>query len=440
MSLAAHWKELDLYASIKIICLRLEFLVDYICGWWLPLYGTLRFLTVLVFLFLHKQVRSLALFSWRLDDSCAPKTSEAAFAAFIVPCLKPYERVLDTVLYVSSEVLDISTYIIGSLLWLLWSPFQQIYRKILQLQQRVRLLLTNKTAISTDSVSNDASDGAIVTKEAKECLPRKTPRPRKVAKPRFSQIARPHMPGHLVAEGVSFPPIQTRLQPAERSYDQLPDFRDAMDRAQAAFYEAESPVRRKRSPHADIQSVNSTDAVLVLREGEEDASTLTLPRPSRKRPTTERPPEGMTSSPKRRRTVPNNTSVEKGQHSKASKALMKLPTTSAVGKRKATVIAKEAEYISPATRVTRTRVEIPSRAEDIPIAACAPATTTSRSNGTRPPVPVALSGTAKAHGAVAVTRETQAARHAALAARKQQVKQSAAADTASAVTKRKKRS
>lgn len=88
----------------------------------------------------------------------------------------------------------------------------------------------------------------------------KTPRRTKRSnKPRYSQIATPYVPGHLVANESVYPPVQPRLHPAERSADDLPAFQEAMDRAQAAFYEVGSPppvpqeeaTRRAKTLHAD---------------------------------------------------------------------------------------------------------------------------------------------------------------------------------------------
>lgn len=95
----------------------------------------------------------------------------------------------------------------------------------------------------------------------------KTPRRSKASKkPRYSQIATPYVPGHLVADESVYPPVQPRLHPAERSADDLPAFQEAMDRAQAAFYEIGSPPTHKHGNAVPRRMEQEEDPFLPVQQ------------------------------------------------------------------------------------------------------------------------------------------------------------------------------
>lgn len=162
----------------------------------------------------------------------------------LTPALKPYERVLDPLTYVLNEVLDISVYITGALLSFAVWPLVTAFRKA---KQGYRWVLPARPATFDTTVQGQPEDTASLTDG-------RTPKPRRRAKPRLSQTATPHAPGHLlIAADDSHASMTRRDMWPEASTDSMPAFREALDRAQAAFYEAESPERsRNRPQHLQI--------------------------------------------------------------------------------------------------------------------------------------------------------------------------------------------
>ena len=139
-----------------------------------------------------------------------------------------------------NDVLDILAYLSSLagqqallLLFGVTQPFRKAWATLAYMVSNVLPTLTRNTD-QVDSTA-DASDVHDTSKT-----------PKRKSKPRYSQIATPYVPGHLVSEEGAFPPVQARLPPAERSVDDLPAFQEALDRAQAAFYEASSPARPKQ--------------------------------------------------------------------------------------------------------------------------------------------------------------------------------------------------
>ena len=157
----------------------------------------------------------------------------------LTPALRLYERVLDPLTYVLNEVLDISVYIIGALLSFAIWPFVTAFRKA---KQGFQWLLPARPSTFDTSVQEQLEDTAIAADGT-------TPKPRRRAKPRLSQMATPHAPGHLlIAADDSHASMTRRDMWPEASTDSMPAFREALDRAQAAFYEAESPESSRNRP------------------------------------------------------------------------------------------------------------------------------------------------------------------------------------------------
>lgn len=201
---------------------RIERMLDVFLAWWFPLYSTFRFIGFAVFLVGHKKI------------------SDIAYTSFLVPTLKPYEKGLDRVHSLLNDVLDILAYLSSLagqqallLLFGVTQPFRKAWATLAHLVSYVLPARAYKP--DQGDITADAPDVQDTSKT-----------PKRKGKPRYSQIATPYVPGHLVSEEVAFPPVQARLPPAERSVDDLPAFQEALDRAQAAFYEASSPARPKQ--------------------------------------------------------------------------------------------------------------------------------------------------------------------------------------------------
>ena len=211
-----------------------------------------------------------------------------------MPTLKPYEKGLDRVHSLLNDVLDILAYLTSlagqQALLLLFGVTQPFRKAWATLAYPVSYVLPARTR---DTDTGDSTTGAPDVHDTSS----KTPKRR--GKPRYSQIATPYVPGHLVSEEVAFPPVQARLPPAERSVDDLPAFREALDRAQAAFYEASSPAGPKQGRAAAQQERElELEKTAPARRA---ANGGTAQRTKRKQANGEVDVEEAASPPKRRR-------------------------------------------------------------------------------------------------------------------------------------------
>lgn len=125
---------------------------------------------------------------------------------------------------------------------------------------KARLQLGSSTA-NAEEAEGDTTLLQVPSAEDTSKTPRRSKRS---TKPRYSQIATPYVPGHLVTDESVYPPVQPRLHPAERSADDVSAFQEAMDRAQAAFYEVSSPVN-ELSGHAE-SSISAKDRSRAQQE------------------------------------------------------------------------------------------------------------------------------------------------------------------------------
>ena len=144
-----------------------------------------------------------------------------------------------------NEILDITIYLFGKLLGFLLYPF----RFAGQYAHRLYHLFKAKATILEESAQAENMRTQAETK---------TPgRNKQRTKPRYSQMATPYVPGHLIAEAAAFPPVQPRLHPSERSVDDMPAFQEALDRAQAAFYEQEDDSLNRGNKSAMMERLSA---------------------------------------------------------------------------------------------------------------------------------------------------------------------------------------
>ena len=200
-----------------------------------------------------------------------PQIGEVGFTNLIVPTLRPYEKPLNAAIGILDDVADITGWLLTSAATTVW----HIIRTALAPFQRVWQVLT----WPYHRLFRSRHDGPMHEEPVAEtCMDKKTPRrSKRSTKPRYSQVATPHVPGHLVEEDQAFPPVQPRLDPAERSHDDLPAFQEALDRAQAAFYEASSPQRPNNTAHGDAaQDEEHTLALASRRNGQRGKGKHTL--------------------------------------------------------------------------------------------------------------------------------------------------------------------
>ena len=138
------------------------------------------------------------------------------------------------------DVADITSWLLSSAVSAVWQTLLKVFAPFVRLWQ----ILTWPVRRIFGGKSSAAEDATIPAQAV--AYDAKTPRrSKRTGKPRYSQVATPHVPGHLIGEDAAYPPVQPRLDPSERSLDDLPAFQEALDRAQAAFYEASSPQREK---------------------------------------------------------------------------------------------------------------------------------------------------------------------------------------------------
>lgn len=114
---------------------------------------------------------------------------------------------------------------------MLLSPLLALYHTLTPAKRKEE----RRSSETPVELTHNAHPSASTTTET----PNRTTRPSR--KPRYSDIATPYVPGHLVAESSLHPPVRPRLDPSERSFEDVNSFQEAMDRAQAAFYEPDSP-------------------------------------------------------------------------------------------------------------------------------------------------------------------------------------------------------
>lgn len=119
-----------------------------------------------------------------------------------------------------------------------------------------------KRAASSQTVEEPEGDTTLLQVAAVDTSSKTPRRSKRATKPRYSQIATPYVPGHLVADESVYPPVQPRLHPAERSVDDVSAFQEAMDRAQAAFYEVSSPVNDMNGQRQSRRSAQTEDPFL----------------------------------------------------------------------------------------------------------------------------------------------------------------------------------
>lgn len=152
------------------------------------------------------------------------------------------------------------------------SPIKQFARKTIGILQSAKATLqrSNRPPPS-ETVDTDSGLLAVPTDTNTTKTPRRSKR---ASKPRYSQIATPYVPGHLVADESVYPPVQPRLHPAERSADDVSAFQEAMDRAQAAFYEVSSPPIASRVEDDDDRAISGYSR---------EANDLSLPAQQRAR-------------------------------------------------------------------------------------------------------------------------------------------------------------
>lgn len=242
-------------ANLQIISLPLEKLIDNSIGWFLPFYSSFRTLVVIAFITYHKTA------------------GDIGYTHLLVPFLKPREPSLDWIFAWLNEVLDVLCYILVLAVEQLAHALSLVFSPIWKLHSQIRHLCRSPTDMEPKE-----KDGGAVSYEPDTTLLQvphasgisKTPR-RKQNKPRYSEAATPYVPGHLVADESVHPPVQPRLHPSERSADDLPAFQEAMDRAQAAFYEVGSP------PVVTDQTMASRK----VQTAQMDSSLLAVPRTAR---------------------------------------------------------------------------------------------------------------------------------------------------------------
>lgn len=200
------------------------------------------------------------------------------FSSFLMPLLRTYEKRFNAIFAVIEDAAEISGWVLGALLSTMRQALDVVLAPVWRLGSFItwpsRLLRRRGSRVRGIETESDVeTDGQSTRRPAKT--------PRKERKPRYSQVATPHVPGHLVAEASAYPPVQPRLDPAERSLDDLPAFQEALDRAQAAFYEA-SPERMLAG--TALNGKRSRQGVI---SGEPGPSAKVSQRISRRRKVTE---------------------------------------------------------------------------------------------------------------------------------------------------------
>lgn len=186
-----------------------------------------------------------------------------------MPFLKPREPSLDWISAWLNEVLDVACYIvvliakrIVSFVSLVLLPVRKTVNKVSSNLQAMKASLQRRSSVpNTEEAQGDTTLLQVPFTEDTSKTPRRSKR---ASKPRYSQIATPYVPGHLVADDSVYPPVQPRSHPAERSADDVSAFQEAMDRAQAAFYEVSSPVV-EMSGRAE-SSMNAKDRTRAQQE------------------------------------------------------------------------------------------------------------------------------------------------------------------------------
>ena len=177
------------------------------------------------------------------------QAGDIGYSHFLIPFLKPREPSLDWVFAWLNEILDVACYIVTlitrQIIDLLLLPLLPIKHGITRISSLLHAMkptfhrVTSSNATEEAEAEPDTTIRAVPSTSDSAKTPRRSKRS---SKPRYSEIATPYVPGHLVADESVYPPVQPRLHPAERSTDDVSAFQEAMDRAQAAFYEVSSSV------------------------------------------------------------------------------------------------------------------------------------------------------------------------------------------------------
>lgn len=218
------------------------------------------------------------------------QAGDIGYSHFLVPFLKPREPSLDWLFAWLNEVLDVVCYIAILIIKqvaygcsFVLAPLLIAVKYSKKLWAAVTSNLLSKKGEEADTHFQDPTMLQVPQVNGASKTPRRAKR-----KTRYSEIATPYVPGHLVADETIFPPVQPRLHPAERSADDLAAFQEAMDRAQAAFYEVGSPPVIPSNHHASNGTVNveADDPFLPApgsdhekrRNDERSARPVSLPR------------------------------------------------------------------------------------------------------------------------------------------------------------------
>lgn len=194
------------------------------------------------------------------------KLGDIAYQTILLPTLKAHEEDLDWFVGHVNDILGVLVYISGVVLNTAWEPFRFIGRKATVIWRAIKPAPASSApgTTNTDAGHNDTS-------HANAHTPKQTRTSTRRSKPRYSTIATPHVPGHLTTVSISstaYPPIQPRLHPSERSYDDIPAFQEAMERAQAAFYEPEITVGVEKGVGLESRRRRGGPAENSIREGD----------------------------------------------------------------------------------------------------------------------------------------------------------------------------